>query len=101
MASLNWALEHADESLYAVINYRKALVQFEQGQHDDALASLNAIKTGGHQALSFELKGDILLAQGDASGARDAYQSALDFSAEQGINNPYLQVKLNDLAEAK
>ena len=101
LASLNWSLEHADESLLAVINYRKALVQFEMGKNDDALASLNAISTGGHQTLSFELKGDILLAQGDVSGARDAYQSALDFSTEQGVNSSYLQIKLNDLAEAK
>lgn len=101
LVALDWSLEHADESLQAVILYRKALVQFEMGQNDASLASLNAIAVDGHQALSFELKGDILLAQGDETGARDAYQSALDFSADQGINNPYLEVKLNDLAVAE
>jgi predicted negative regulator of RcsB-dependent stress response len=101
LVALNWSADNADESLQAVISYRKALVQFELGQNDAALASLNAIAGDGHQALSFELKGDVLLAQGDESGARDAYQSALDFSADQGINNPYLEVKLNDLAVAE
>lgn len=99
--SLNWAFDHADTSLQGVILYRKALVQFAKGELDAALSSLDSISGEGHQAVSFELKGDIYLAQGNESAARDAYQSAVDFSEEQGINNPYLVVKLNDLAVAK
>ena len=48
-----------------------------------------------------ELKGDILLAQGKIDEARAAYQAAVDLSADQGINNPYLKIKLDDLAVAE
>ncbi|MBU2862959.1 tetratricopeptide repeat protein [Reinekea forsetii] len=101
LSSLEFAYDHADESLHGVILYRKALVQFGMGELDAALATLDAITGEGHQALTFELKGDIYLAQGNESAARDAYQSAVDLSSDQGINNPYLAVKLNDLAVAE
>lgn len=101
LAELTWAEGKADAELLPVVLYRKALVQFEQGEFSAALASLDAIKVTGHEAVSQELRGDILLAQGDEEGARKAYQAALDASAEQGINNPYVAMKLNELASAE
>ena len=101
LTELNWAAENAESALLPVIHYRTAMVQYQLDQLDAALATLNKIKGEGHQALTFELKGDILLAQGKTDDARSAYQAALDLSSEQSINNPYLKIKLDDLAVAE
>ena len=101
LVELNWAESNADESLMAVVLYRKALVQYAQDDLDNALTTLNKIQGEGHQALTFELKGDILLEQGKKDDARKAYQAAVDLSADQSINNPYLKIKLDDLAVAE
>jgi predicted negative regulator of RcsB-dependent stress response len=98
---LNWALDNADETLTPIIQYRKAQVLYALDELDDALLALNAIKGEGHQAVSYELKGDILLEQGELDEARAAYQVANDMAEEQGINNPYLKIKLDDLAVAE
>jgi predicted negative regulator of RcsB-dependent stress response len=101
LTELTWAENNADESLMAIVLYRKALVQYANEDLDAALTTLNKIEGDGHQALSFELKGDILLEQGKKDDARKAYQAAVDLSADQSINNPYLKIKLDDLAVAE
>lgn len=101
LTELDWALDNADDTLTPVILYRKALVLYGLNELDDALSALNAIEGEGHQAVSFELKGDILLEQGKVEDARAAYQTASDLAAEQSINNPYLKIKLDDLAVAE
>ena len=101
MPALDWAAKNAEAELLTVILYRKAVVQYALDDLDGALTSLNAMSGTGHQTLSFELKGDILLAQGKPDEARKAYKAALDLSSEQDINNPYLQLKLDDLAVAE
>lgn len=98
LAELNWAQSKADDALTPVILYRKAMVQYGLGQLDTALATLNSIDGTGHVVLSSELKGDIFLEQGNLEQARTAYQAAIDASQDEGINNPYLQIKLNDIA---
>ena len=101
LVELNWAQENADNSLQTVILYRTALVQYSLDQLDNALTTLNEIEGEGHQALTFELKGDILVEQGKKDEARQAFQTAFDRSGNQGINNPYLKIKLDDLAVAE
>ena len=101
LVELDWALENGDASLQAVVLYRKAQVQYALNKLDAAITSLNAIQGDGHQALSFELKGDVLLEQGKRDEARSAYKAALDLSNEQTINNPFLKIKLDDLAVAE
>lgn len=101
LVELNWALDNSDKSLKTVILYRKAQVQYGLNRLDNALSTLAEIKGDGHQAVTFELKGDILLEQGKRDEAREAYQTAYDMSADQSINNPYLKIKLDDLAVAE
>ena len=101
LPALDWAAKNAEAELLTVILYRKAVVQYALDDLDGALTSLNAMSGTGHQTLSFELMGDILLAQGKPDEARKAYKAALDLSSEQDINNPYLQLKLDDLAVAE
>lgn len=101
LTELAWAQKHADDALMPVILYRTAMVQYQLGNLDAGLQTLNEIKGDGHQALTFELKGDILLARGNPDEARAAYQAALDVSSQQSINNPFLKIKLDDLAVAE
>jgi len=101
LVELEWAQKNGDKSLQAVVLYRKAQVQYAQNNLDAAITTLNAIEGDGHQALSFELKGDILLEQGKRDEARNAYKAAVDLSADQSVNNPFLKIKLDDLAVAE
>lgn len=101
LEELKWAESNADKSLMAIVLYRQAQILFALDELDQALAILGRIEGDGHQAVSEELKGDILLVQGKTDEARTAYQAAVDAAPEQGINNPYLQIKLDDLAVAE
>lgn len=96
--SLSWALEHAKghPELSLVIQNRLARTQFAAGNYDDALQTISNVKDPGTFAsILSELKGDILLAQGNRDGAREAYLSAREQS-EQGRNG-VLELKLSDL----
>lgn len=99
LTELNWALERADADLKPVVQVRKARVQFANDQLDEALATLEQIDAEGFAVVTNELKGDILAAQGQSDQARASYQRAFDLSQEQGINIPYLKMKLDELAD--
>jgi len=101
LTELQWAEENSANELKSVIRYRIALVNYQVGELDIALAKLDAIEGEGHEAVTFELRGDVLLEQGNKADARIAYQTAVNASEEQGIDNPYLKIKLDDLAVAE
>ncbi|MCL7944857.1 tetratricopeptide repeat protein [Marinobacter sp. ATCH36] len=96
--SLSWAQEKAGESgaLALVIRNRLARALFAAEQYDEALAMVeNVDDAGSFSAVFTELKGDILLAQGNRDGARDAYLAARDQN-QQGRSG-ILELKLSDL----
>lgn len=98
VSELEWALDNTDDSLAPVVRLRLARVQYAQQNYDAALASLDGIDQPGFEVPSHELRGDILLSQGDTEGARGAYQTALEESQQQGVSSPFLEMKLDDLA---
>jgi len=96
--SLKWALKQSaeHEALALVVRNRLARAQFSAGQYDDALATIEgAGKADAFDAIYSELRGDILLAQGDQEGARQAYLAAREQS-QQGRSG-ILELKLADL----
>ena len=96
--SLNWALEKTGEqqALELVVRSRLARAQFDAGQYDEALATIDgAAEADSFAAIFSELRGDILLAQGDRDAARDAYLAAREQS-QQGRSG-ILELKLSDL----
>jgi predicted negative regulator of RcsB-dependent stress response len=101
IGSLQWALEKADEheALALVVRNRLARAQFSAGRHEDALATIEGAgsleSVDAFAAIFSELRGDILLAQGDEKGARDAYLAAREQS-QQGRSG-ILELKLSDL----
>ncbi|MDL0433100.1 tetratricopeptide repeat protein [Marinobacter sp. TBZ242] len=96
--SLTWAQGKADESspLALVIRNRLARAQFGAEKYEEALSTIESVdNAGSFSAIFTELKGDILLAQGDREGARDAYLAAREQS-HQGRSG-ILELKLSDL----
>ena len=96
--SLQWALDKTgdQQALKLVVRNRLARAQFAAGQYDDALATIEAAgNADAIDAILTELRGDILLAQGDRDGAREAYLAAREQS-QQGRSG-ILELKLSDL----
>ncbi len=90
-----------DEALVQIARLRLARVQLQLGHHDEALALADVSKAGAFIAQVQEVRGDVLLAKGDRSGARLAYQAALD--AGTGVDaapgeSELLRLKLQDLS---
>lgn len=96
--TLQWALERASDypALSLVVRNRLARAQFAAEQYDDALATIDGAGSSDAFAGIFsELRGDVLLAQGDAEGAREAYLAAREQN-QQGRSG-ILELKLSDL----
>ena len=83
------------EHITDVARLRLARALQQQGRGDEAISALGKVSGEGYRSLVAELKGDILLAKGDKSGARDAYSAAVDAQGE----NPrtLLSMKLKNL----
>jgi predicted negative regulator of RcsB-dependent stress response len=98
IATLEWANSKADQSgpLSLVIRSRLARAQFDAQQYDAALSTIESAQdTGSFDAIFSELRGDILLAQGNTEEARKAYLSAREQSTAQ--RSGVLELKLADL----
>jgi len=73
-----WALDNADnDAASQLASYRLARIRVAQGELDAAFV-LIANPTSEYTSLYADLRGDILLQQGDKEGAVAAYQQALD-----------------------
>ena len=95
---LRWLLDNSDVAeLQAVASVRLAQLLLAQGQADQALALL-VDQDDAWQGRRLEVKGDVLLAQGDTAAAREAYEQAKQIGTEQGSNIALLGLKLDDLA---
>ena len=84
------------EHLTDVARLRLARALQQQDRSDEAIKALGTVSGEGYRSLVAELKGDILYAKGDKSGARDAYSAAVD---AQGDNpRTLLSMKLKNLS---
>jgi predicted negative regulator of RcsB-dependent stress response len=83
-----------DEAVADLANVRLARVLQQQDKSDAALTALGAVRGSGFRAQVAELKGDILLQQGDRVGAHEAYAAALAASVD-GADKPVLKMKEN------
>ncbi|MES2684869.1 MAG: tetratricopeptide repeat protein [Pseudomonadota bacterium] len=98
---LAWVADNAeDEALRPLAKMRQARVLSQQGKFDDALKLLDAKMDESYAALAQELRGDILLTQGNRKGARESFEKALATSDETAANRETLQRKIDDLADA-
>lgn len=90
-----------DPELALVARLRLARVQLAQGQHDAALATLDAARAPAIDARLNELRGDILHEKGDRAAALAAYREALARRPAGGagglVDVELLQLKLDEL----
>lgn len=93
---LNDAINNAPtDELADIAEVRLARVHYHSGNYEQALTKLEAVPS--QQAMAAELRGDILVAQGNVGEAIAAYQQAIDL----GQNLPrtqIVQLKLNNLS---
>ena len=67
----------SDPGLKDLINYRLAIVQFDQGEDQQALVTLKEIQSSEFLGLRKVLEGDIYSALGEIEDAKIAYEEAL------------------------
>lgn len=99
---LQWALAHADDAAVKhAARLRLARIHLDSGDKDAALALLNVKERPGFEVEYEELKGDILVAQGQRNAARSSYREALKHLPADSTYAPILNMKLDDLGPEK
>jgi len=96
VTALQVVRDHADANLRAIADIRQARILLQQDQYDAALSALNTEKPEAFTVTVAELRGDVLVEQGDIEGARAAYQVAADGASGSSTNTA--TIKLQNLA---
>lgn len=100
---LAWAAANSKEpAVRDLARLRLAGVQLDQKQYDAALKTLSATHSDAFAPRFFDLRGDVLLAQGKRADARVAYQAAFGKMAVDNAYRNIVELKLDALGgEAK
>jgi predicted negative regulator of RcsB-dependent stress response len=88
------ARDSKDPDLRVVAQLRLARVQLAQGKHDAALATLEAARQPSTEARVEELRGDVLMARGDAAGALASYRKAQDLIEAPTVDDSLVDAEL-------
>lgn len=97
---LSWVIAQTkDPVIDAIARLRLARVHLQQQQYSQALALLQSKLPASFTLQQQELKGDIHLAQGDTTAAKQAYQLAKASDGAQA--NQLLKIKLDELAHVQ
>ncbi|QIM63482.1 hypothetical protein A1D29_09405 [Pasteurellaceae bacterium Orientalotternb1] len=84
-----------DATLQNVIRFRLALVEYQLGNFDGALAVLANLKDNAWTLRKQILAGDVLAAKGDKAAAKSAYEQAKANAGEQ--DKMLIDIRLNNL----
>ena len=94
--NLNQALTQSqDEVLTSIVALRLSAVQFQLGQLDNALTSLNQVKGESFNARKAILTGDIQVAKGDKVAAKNSFEQAQQIGSQ--LEQQMAKMKLNNL----
>ena len=97
---LTWAVENArDDAVKDIARLRLAGVLLDEKNYGEALKWMESKPAEAMTGLYADLKGDILVAQGNRSEARNAYQLALDKSERGSPYRATIQLKLDSLGD--
>lgn len=95
-ANLNQALTQSqDEVLTSIVALRLSAVQFQLGQLDNALTTLNQVKGESFNAHKAILTGDIQVAKGDKVAAKNSFEQAQQSGSQ--LEQQMAKMKLNNL----
>lgn len=94
--NLNQALTQSqDEVLTSIVALRLSAVQFQLGQLDNALTTLNQVKNESFNARKAILTGDIQVAKGDKVAAKNSFEQAQQNGSQ--LEQQMAKMKLNNL----
>ena len=94
--NLNQALTQSqDEVLTSIVALRLSAVQFQLGQLDNALTTLNQVKGESFDARKALLTGDIQVAKGDKVAAKNSFDQAQQSGTQ--LEQQMAKMKLNNL----
>ena len=94
--NLNQALTQSqDEVLTSIVVLRLSAVQFQLGQLDNALTTLNQVKGESFNARKAILTGDIQVAKGDKVAAKTSFEQAQQSGSQ--LEQQMAKMKLNNL----
>lgn len=100
VSQTEWAYKNATEqSVRSLAQLQLAGLMFEQKKYDDALKLVNEKHEASFDALFADLKGDILVAQGNKAEAKSAYEDAVKKFEFGSRYARYTQHKLEALGE--
>lgn len=100
VSQTEWAYKNAtEESVKSLAQLQLAGLKFEQKKYDDALKLVNEKHEASFDALFADLKGDILVAQGNKAEAKSAYEEAVKKFEFGSRYARYTQHKLEALGE--
>ena len=95
-ANLNQALTQSqDEVLTSIVALRLSAIQFQLGQLDNALTTLNQVKGESFNARKAILTGDIQVAKGDKVAAKNSFEQAQQSGSQ--LEQQMAKMKLNNL----
>ena len=95
-ANLNQALTQSqDEVLTSIVALRLSAVQFQLGQLDNALTTLNQVKGESFNARKAILTGDIQVSKGDKVAAKNNFEQAQQSGSQ--LEQQMAKMKLNNL----
>ena len=106
-SSLQWVLDNTKQSqVQHTARIRLLALMINDAEYDAALALLAIKNAGGYAGVYEELRGDILLAQGDKAGAYAAYDKALQSDglspeARDAVSMKYADAKPTVVKEAE
>ena len=102
ISELEAVVEQSDDpGLVSIARLRLARVLAYAEQYDRALAVLNIAEPGEFAARFSEVRGDIHAATGNTEAAVSAYTDALLGAGNGTVNRELVQLKLNDLIQAR
>ena len=94
--NLNQALTQSqDEVLTSIVALRLSSVQFQLGQLDNALSTLNQVKGESFNARKAILTGDIQVSKGDKVAAKNSFEQAQQSGSQ--LEQQMAKMKLNNL----
>lgn len=94
--NLNQALTQSqDEVLTSIVALRLSAVQFQLGQLDNALTTLNQVKGESFNARKALLTGDIQVVKGDKVAAKSSFEQAQQSGSQ--LEQQMAKMKLNNL----
>jgi predicted negative regulator of RcsB-dependent stress response len=101
-AQLQWVTEHGrDEQMISLARLRLAGIRLEEKRYEEALKLLDAKTSEAFVSQYSDLRGDVLVAQGNVAEAKAAYRQALAKAGEQSQWRGLIQIKLDALGFAQ